>query len=69
MRPSRFNLRIYYDPSPLHWAQFFVEQNPNLHIDEEAMFIWFSNAMEAAKEKEIPEERVLINNKRRGEGK
>lgn len=47
MRPSRYDLRIYYNPCALDWAKFFIEQEPNANVDEETMFVWFSNAMGA----------------------
>lgn len=47
MRPSRYDLRIYRNPDALDWAKFFIEQEPDANIDEEKMFVWFSNAMGA----------------------
>lgn len=47
MRPSEFDISIYKTPDALKWARFFKEQNPQSNIDEDTMYMWFSNAMGA----------------------
>jgi len=42
-----FDLKIYKNPDAYQWTKFFLEQNPKVNVDEETMFIWFSNAMGA----------------------